>query len=122
MPAVPGARSRFHRALPWASTGALAVALMLALWAPWQTASSRATLRLSAELGADVSLYAGQYAALSLSPDGKVLVFAAQKPIGVSQLYMRRLDRFEAVAMPGTDGANTVFSPDGHGWRQCGGS
>ena len=35
--AVPRAASRFQRALPWASTGALAVALMLALWAPWQT-------------------------------------------------------------------------------------
>jgi len=117
VPSVPVARSRFQRALPWASTGALAVALVLALWAPWQTASAPATLRLNAELGADVSLYGGLrglYAALSLSPDGRVLVFVAQKPIGVSQLYMRRLDRFEAVPMPGTDGANSpFFSPDG---------
>ena len=103
VPAVPVARSRFHRALPWASTGALAVALMLALWAPWQTASSPTTLRLNAELGADVSLYGGQYAALSLSPDGQVLVFVAQKPGGALQLYMRRLDQLEAVPLPGTE-------------------
>ena len=93
---------------------AVAIAAVLVLWAPWQTASSPTTLRLSAELGADVSLYAGQYAALSLSPDGQVLVFAAQKPGGALQLYMRRLDQLEAVPLSGTDGANSpFFSPDG---------
>ena len=57
---------------------------------------------------------AGQYAALSLSPDGQVLVFVAQKPGGALQLYMRRLDQLEAVPLSGTDGANSpFFSPDG---------
>ena len=53
-------------------------------------------------------------AALSLSPDGQVLVFVAQKPGGTLQLYMRRLDQLEAVPLPGTDGAHSpFFSPDG---------
>jgi serine/threonine-protein kinase len=69
---------------------------------------------LNAELGADVSLNEGLYAALSLSADGQVLVFAAQKPGGALQLYMRRLDQLEAVPLPDTEGAHSpFFSPDG---------
>ena len=52
--------------------------------------------------------------ALSLSPDGQILVFVAQKPGGTLQLYIRRLDQLEAVPLSGTEGANSpFFSPDG---------
>jgi eukaryotic-like serine/threonine-protein kinase len=51
--------------------------------------------------------------AIALSPDGRSAVFSAIRA-GATQLYLRRLDRAEAVAVPGTEGANgPFFSPDG---------
>ena len=109
--------SRWQHALPWAATGAIAAVLaaVLGLWAPWRTPSPPAPLRLSADLGADVSLRTGQRPAhLALSPDGRLVVFSAQKADGTFDLYVRRLDALEAVRLSGTNGAGTpVFSPDG---------
>ena len=52
--------------------------------------------------------------AITLSPDGTHLVFGAAAPSGESQLYLRRLDQFEPVPIPGTEGATlSFFSPDG---------
>ena len=115
-PAIPQALSLWRRMMPWAAAGALAAALaaVLVLWLPWRTASPSTPLRLSAELGADVSLRTGAAAALSLSPDGAMLVFTAQKPGGAFQLYIRRLEQLAALPLSGTDGANNpFFSPDG---------
>jgi serine/threonine-protein kinase len=51
--------------------------------------------------------------ALALSPDGANLVYAADLG-GKTQLYRRPMDQFEAVPIPGTEGAyNPFFSPDG---------
>ena len=51
---------------------------------------------------------------LAVSPDGSRLVYAASSPPGSRpRLYLRRLDRFEAVPIPGSDGAvGPFFSPD----------
>ena len=50
---------------------------------------------------------------LAFSPDGGKLVFRATDG-GVSRLYIRALDRPEAVPIAGTEGAfNPFFSPDG---------
>jgi eukaryotic-like serine/threonine-protein kinase len=50
--------------------------------------------------------------ALALSPDGKLLVYAAIHGI-TSQLYLRPLDVQEARPIPGTEGASEpFFSPD----------
>jgi serine/threonine-protein kinase len=49
----------------------------------------------------------------ALSPDGSVLVYAAQTDSG-SMLYRRRLDELEAHPIPGTEGGlQPFFSPDG---------
>jgi serine/threonine-protein kinase len=51
--------------------------------------------------------------AIAISPDGNTVVFSATRG-SVLQLYRRALDRPEAVAMPGTEGAfGPFFSPDG---------
>jgi Tol biopolymer transport system component len=67
--------------------------------------------------GADTSLVlpGAPGANLALSPDGKVLVFAAAKSGATeSQLYVRRLDQLQATGLSGTDEArNPFFSPDG---------
>ena len=51
--------------------------------------------------------------AFALTPDGRRLVFAGVRG-ETTQLYVRSLDAREAVALAGTEGANTPFlSPDG---------
>jgi serine/threonine-protein kinase len=51
--------------------------------------------------------------AIAFSPDGRSLVFSAERESHV-QLYVRRLDQLEATAIPGTEGASSpFFSPDG---------
>jgi Tol biopolymer transport system component len=52
-------------------------------------------------------------ASFALSPDGRKLAFVANTPEG-SQLWVRRLDQWEAAALPGTEGAAYPFwAPDG---------
>src|SRR5207249_2206764 len=51
--------------------------------------------------------------AVALSPDGSRLAYVANRA-GTNQLYVRPIDRLEATAIPGTEGAETpFFSPDG---------
>ncbi len=104
--------------LPWAvAIGALAAAgALLMMWAPWRKADVPWPLRLTTEIGADATLAdAAVLSGLALSPEGKLLAFAAQKTSGGEpQLYVRRLDQLQAAALPGTDGArDPFFSPDG---------
>jgi serine/threonine protein kinase/Tol biopolymer transport system component len=106
----------WFRALPWALAVALGV-LAIVLWVPWRKPPSPTPLRMSVELGADATLVTGgatSGAAAILSPDGQLLAFVAQKQVGESQLYVRRLDTLQAMPLPGTEGArNPFFSPDG---------
>lgn len=51
--------------------------------------------------------------AIALSPDGRRIVLAATRG-AASQLYLRELDRADAMPIPGTEGAiGPFFSPDG---------
>src|SRR5581483_9930616 len=73
----------------------LVIALVIFVWAPWRIAPPAlpaAPLRLSSELGADVSLAANTTgnSALALSPDGSILAFVGTKN-GAQQIYIRRL-------------------------------
>ncbi|MDP2320809.1 MAG: protein kinase [Acidobacteriota bacterium] len=113
--APPATQVAWRRAVPWALAGALALALGLTLWAPWRAASSTpALLRISGELGADVSLVVGNGDVAALSPDGAVIAFVAQKSDGANRLiYVRRLSQAVATPLAGTENASTpFFSPD----------
>jgi serine/threonine-protein kinase len=113
----------WRRALPWATTAALAAGLaaVLVLWAPWRKASPPTSLRVSAELGADALLVFAEGASVPagnaavVSPDGTQLAFVAQPHGGgASRLYVRRLDQLTATPLAGTEGAvGPFFSPDG---------
>jgi serine/threonine-protein kinase len=107
--------SLFWLAVAGAATLALGVALG-AFW-PRSAPSAAPALRLSAELGGDLSgrqsLMRGPAAVLS--PQGTLLAFVARGDApDQRQLYLRRLEQLEASPLAGTEGArNPFFSPDG---------
>ena len=108
------------RVLPWTVTAAavLSAVAILVLWAPWKKTAPPAPVRMTTELGADVSLVTDVGASAVLSPDGSVMVFAAGTnvdwPRADSRLYLRRLDQLQVTPLAGTEGASSpFFSPDG---------
>jgi Tol biopolymer transport system component len=75
--------------------------------------SSLARLAVTIPLEQQLMVRSRLQVPLALSPDGSHLVYVAEED-GSSQLYLRKLDEFEAKPMSGTDGAtNPFFSPDG---------
>ena len=112
--ARPTPQSVWQRALPWGVAAAALVVAAVATtrWAPWREPSSSAPLRLSADLGADVSPIGGS---LSVSPDGAAVAFVAQQGAARRgrQLYVRRLSQLQPTPLSGTDNAaGPFFSPD----------
>jgi serine/threonine-protein kinase len=76
-------------------------------------AVSTSPVRVALALPEDVTIDAGHYPSVVISPDGSWLVFEARRG-DTRQLFKRSLDRFEAVPISGTeDGFNPFFSPDG---------
>ena len=92
---------------PWAVAGLCALGAFAA-WFPRPSvplAVSRSTLVLSPAVGPS------QPSSIALSPDGARLAYVSPPP---QKLYVRSIDSFDAVPLPGTDGASSpFFSPDG---------
>jgi eukaryotic-like serine/threonine-protein kinase len=73
--------------------------------------SSYGPMRFSITLPAGEDLATDNTQAIALSPDGKHLAYVALKA-GVSHLYVRRFDQFDAVEIPGSEGSTfPFFSP-----------
>jgi Tol biopolymer transport system component/tRNA A-37 threonylcarbamoyl transferase component Bud32 len=106
--------ARWQIVLPWLVAAVIAVAFIVTA-APWRAVAPNAIVRLTMDIGADASLLVDQGAAFALSPDGQILAFVAQSPSAPdAQLYVRRLEQLQALALAGTAGArNPFFSPDG---------
>lgn len=106
-----------RRTLKYALGGtALALLIAAALWVPWRVSqpANRPLMQLEVELSPGGQLANVVGTELAISPDGTNLVFVEAGYKGGSQLYARRLDRREATALAGTEGARTpFFSPDG---------
>jgi len=72
---------------------------------------TRATITLPVAQAPAPGLTAQPVAALS--PDGRRIIYVAGAP-GSYRLFLRAIDQFDAIAVPGTDGAHApFFSPDG---------
>jgi serine/threonine-protein kinase len=117
--APPAIRKSSRRTVPIVSlvSAAAVVAVAsaaIALWAgPRRVASE--TLRVSVDVGANVSLVVDDGPGAVLSPDARRIAFVGQSgPLERSRLFVRRLDEWHATPLPGTEGAaNPFFSPDG---------
>ena len=71
-------------------------------------------VRLSAEIGADVTLTTDWGPSAILSPDGTLMVLVATDSDRKRRMYVRSLDQSQAIALSGTENAhNPFFSPDG---------
>ena len=76
-------------------------------------AAARPPMRLSLALPPSAPLAVGDRPALAISPDGRHLVYVARLERG-TQLFLRPMDRLEAVPIAGTEGGSgPFFSPDG---------
>jgi serine/threonine-protein kinase len=105
---------RFSGVLPWAVAIVLGTALALALAALWQPSGALPTVRVNADLGADVFLNQNNGAAAFLSPDSSIFAFIGRGINGKELLYIRKLDNLRADPLTGTEGAHSAFfSPDG---------
>jgi Tol biopolymer transport system component len=98
---------------PWAIATLSLVALLATQVAPRRGVTPPAGVtRLEMTFPPDVEPYIGP-AALAFSPDGSRVAFVGIKA-GNRQLFVRRLDDFEAEPVPRMDGATAVFfSPSG---------
>jgi serine/threonine protein kinase/Tol biopolymer transport system component len=101
-----------------AAAAAVLVALGAAagvMWSPVRTTPPRSPLeRLMITLPAAQAVEKGRFPPVALSPDGKLLVYAAAVNGGRTNLYLRPLDELAARPIPETEGATTpFFSPDG---------
>jgi serine/threonine protein kinase/Tol biopolymer transport system component len=75
--------------------------------------SEHGVIRLNIALPAKQELAADMTQAVMLSPDGDEVAYVAADS-GVSHLYVRRLDKFESVPIPDSEGAIfPFFSPSG---------
>jgi serine/threonine-protein kinase len=110
----PGTAPRpapWRMALVWAAVGI--VVATVGMWLAERVARvpNAAVTRLSISLPAGYVVTGGPPA---VSRDGHLIAYAARGPDNVSRLYVRALDRFEAVEIPGSQGAQEpFFSPDG---------
>jgi Tol biopolymer transport system component len=112
--APPVAPARlFGRALPW---GVAAAAVLLAGWAFWgHPGTSITALPVThLELGFPHDVEPGPSTSLgpAISSDGRTVAMIGVSD-GARRAFVRRLDRAEAIALPGVGANGIVFSPDG---------
>jgi DNA-binding winged helix-turn-helix (wHTH) protein len=107
-PARPRTALAILLVLVLAAAGALG---WLALTSGREQPVARLSLTLPAEQAPAPALNAHPVA--TISPDGQRIVYVAGMP-GTTRLFVRRMDRFEATPLAGTEGAHgPFFSPDG---------
>jgi serine/threonine-protein kinase len=115
--AIPAAQTN-TRSQTWSiAAGLLAAGLLvgfgLAKLSGNSSGASREVLRLTIPLPPKQELSADVTMSLAISPDGKRLAYVAAES-GLLHLYTRRLDQFEPILIPDSEGAwFPFFSPNG---------
>ena len=110
----PIVRARWRQGLPWILTALTTAAAVtsVALWAPWRSAATRTSVRISADIGIEGALAVNIGPAAVISPDAQTAVFVVQTGAR-NLLYVRRLDQLHSTLLQGTDDAQSpFFSPD----------
>ncbi len=112
--AVVGTVNRPALALPWVvAVFALAVASWALLFRGAGPPADVLTRRLQITIPPGVELSTSSSRAISIAPDGSRIAFVGVLA-GSREVYLRRIDRFEALPVRGSDGAMmSFFSPDG---------
>jgi serine/threonine-protein kinase len=114
--ADPSPAARRRGSLPWIAGGIAGLVAIAAFWLGmrWQPSSAPLSIaRFDMDLPPKSELNLISRPAVTISPDGSQVVFAAVLD-GVSHLYVRRRDAIDARLLPGTEEAsNPMFSPDG---------
>jgi serine/threonine protein kinase len=113
--AAPAQSTPAQRWLPWALTATVAlIALFFALRPGGPGNVGSATRRLTIPVSSSTNFSDGGILPPPVvSPDGNSVVFGQISDDGLSRLWLRPLDSFEARALPGTENANYAFwSPD----------
>jgi serine/threonine-protein kinase len=101
-----------RRYLPWVVTALVSAIAIGSLLRP-RAEPERAVSRLTVNLPPEQALTWQNDPSLALSPDGRRLVYVGGSD-SERRLYVRSIDRLEALPIPGTEGAVTAFfSPDG---------
>jgi serine/threonine-protein kinase len=106
-------RSAWARALPWASTGTLAVglAVVLVLWAPWYAVAPPRVTRTTITTSDPAALTINGFDRdLAVSPDGTRVIYVGNRG---TQLFVRALDTLEPVAIASGQLRWPFVSPDG---------
>jgi Tol biopolymer transport system component len=118
MPAAPPNTVAWRRPAALLAAFAAGAAIATGAW-QWLTArvadqpAAVEVIRSEITLPSGTSLFLGRGSSVALSPDGRQLVYVGTID-KVVRLFLRRLDRFEATPIPGTENAgNPFFSPDG---------
>jgi serine/threonine-protein kinase len=111
------ARRSWRSVLPWCIAAVMAAGAIVVAWmgARPEPPAHGSPTRLVVSVPQDQRLAIADATSLAVSPDGSRLVYAASsRPGSRPHLWLRRLDRFEAAPIPGSEGAvGPFFSPDG---------
>jgi tRNA A-37 threonylcarbamoyl transferase component Bud32 len=112
VPATIATVEKYPRWVVWAAaaTAAIAVALAGVLGlARFRDTSPPATMPLQFQITPPVMLT--ESGTLSVSPDGRHLVFGGADAKGIFRLWIRSLDTLETTALPGFEGEEINFMP-----------
>lgn len=116
MPATSPARERWPRAIAATLAGAgLLAALGAWLWVATRPAADEQVIRVNITFAPEQAPIPGVNAhpIVTLSPDGRRVVYVGGAP-DEARLFLREMNRFDALPLAGTEGAHgPFFSPDG---------